>query len=226
MWRPKRPRGLPKRIPARWWKAFKLPGRFHWRKPKAFWAWRKWREHRKHVKPKPAMPVVMYDDVNVSLIPKTAPAVAGYIGGRWPTYPKVVSGWPTAKHLSIAVASIYNADALDIEPGDAPVSLAAEWVKKQLALRTQGNKYNTTRPVVYTSASWGQNLVNTLEKAGLKYDQDFMWWSAHYDPAKGKHICDPSCGFGIKVRAHATQWTDHADNKSLDESLVVAGFFA
>lgn len=181
---------------------------------------------RKHKPaPKPAVKVYMYDDINVDLIPKTAAAVAGYIGGRWPTYPKVQKGWPHAKHLSIAVASNYNADCLDVEPGDATIALAPAWVKKQLAIRKTGNGYNTTKPVVYTSASWGQKLVDALSASGLRYGIDYLWWSAHYDPSKGEHICSPKCGFGLKVTAHATQFTDLADGKHLDESLVLPGFF-
>lgn len=187
----------------------------------------KWHPKNPKPKPKPAPIVaVMYDDVNVGLIPKDAPAVAGYIGGRWPTYDKVVKGWPKAKHLSIAVSSIYDADCLDVEPGDATVAQAAAWVKRQRGLRKQGKVYNTSKPVVYTSASWGQGLVNALSKAGLVYGEDYLWWSAHYNPAQGKHICGPKCGFGLKVTAHGTQWTDHSHNESLDESVLTARFFA
>lgn len=219
-----RPAGAPHRIPKWAWRALKVPGKVSRVKPAWFWAWRKWRLEKR--KPTPAVPIVMYDDVNVALIPKDAPAVAGYIGGAWPTYPKVVAGWPHAKHLSIAVSAIHDADCLDVEPGDASPAQAADWVKRQLRRRRQGAFSNTTRPVVYTSAAFGQKLVDLLEKAGLKYEQDFMWWSAHYDPRKGKHICDSSCGFGIKVKAHATQWTDRSHARSLDESVVRPGFFA
>jgi len=181
--------------------------------------------HKK--KPKPPVPVkvYMYDDINVDLIPKDAVAVAGYIGGRWPTYPKVVAGWPKAKHLSIAVSTAYDADVLDVEPGDATPDQAAAWVKRQLKVRATGRPFNSSRPVVYTNASHGQALVDKLEAAGLKYGQDFLWWSAHYDPAKGEHNCSPKCGFGIKVTAHATQFTDMAGGKNLDESVVLPGFF-
>lgn len=192
-----RPAGIPHKIPRWAWNALKVPGKVKRVKPAWFWLWRKWRLAKK---PLPVVTKVwMYDDVNVALIPKDAEAVAGYIGGRWPTYPKVVEGWPNAKHLSIAVSTIYSADALDVEPGDASIGQAAMWVKKQLKLRSEGNGFNTSRPVVYTSASWGQSLVNALEKAGLKYGQDFLWWSAHYDPSRGAHICSPKCEIG---RAH------------------------
>ena len=208
-----RPHGLPRRIPTWAWK------------------WLKWRTAKKKPPPPPPpppptpKPLLMFDDVNVNLIPKDAVAVAGYIGGHWPTYPKIVAGWPHAKHLSIAVASTYDADCLDVEPGDAPINLAPAWVKRQLALRKQGHKYNTPKPILYTSASWGQALVNACTKAGLVYGRDYLWWSAHYNPVLGKHFCGPKCGFGLRQVAHATQFTDKALGRSLDESIMAPGFF-
>lgn len=176
--------------------------------------------------PGPVTSLLMFDDINVDLIPKDAKAVAGYIGGHWPTYNRVVQMFPHARHLSVAVSTLYDADCLDVEPGDAPISLAPAWVKRQLKLRAQGVKtYNTTLPVLYTSASWGANLINACSKAGLRYGKDYFWWSAHYNPALGKHLCSPKCGFGIKVQAHATQFTDMALGKHLDESFVTPGFF-
>ena len=206
-----RPAGLPRRIPAWAWK------------------WLRWRQGKKPA-PQPPAPkpvqLFMYDDVNVDLIPANAEAVAGYVGGKWQTYYVVVKKWPHAKHLSIAVAHEENADCLDVEPGDSTPDWAAVWVKRQLALRKSGNGYNTTKPVVYTNASSGQALIAKLSAAGLKYGEDYLWWSAHYDPALGKHLCGPRCGFGLKQMAHATQFTDKAEGKSLDESVVTQGFFA
>lgn len=203
-----RPKGLPRKIPAWAWK------------------WLKWRNRKgKHVPtpapvppPPPAKPVEMYDDVNVSLIPLNAEAVAGYVDGRWPTYNTLVKKFPHAAHkLSIAVFASDDADALDVEPGDAVPTQAAAWVKKEHA---KGNK----RPIVYTNASHGQGLVDLLTKAGLKYGVDYLWWSAHYT---GKpHLCSAKCGFGIKVIAHATQWTDMAGGHNLDESLCSAALFS
>ena len=210
-----RPSGLPRRVPAWAWK------------------WLRWRTGKKQ-KPAPTPPPLpapkptrlhMYDDVNVSLIPKNAQAVAGYIGGHWPTYPKVVAGWPHAKHLSIAVASYYDADCLDVEPGDATIAVAPAWVKRQLALRKQGHRYNTSKPILYTSASWGAALIAACTKAGLRYGMDYRWWSAHYNPARGEHFCGPKCGFGLKQVAHATQFTDKALGRSLDESVCSPRFF-
>jgi hypothetical protein len=179
-------------------------------------------------KPKPPAPkpvqLFMFDDINVSLIPKDAQAVAGYIGGKWPTYTKLVGEFPNAKHLSIAVSVLYDADCLDVEPGDASVTQAPVWVKRQLKLRKEHTKtYNTSKPVLYTSASWGQRLVDACTKAGLVYGKDYLWWSAHYTGVS--HFCGPSDGFGIKQTAHATQFTDLAQGKHLDESICSPGFF-
>jgi len=211
-----RPSGLPRRIPAWAWK------------------WLKWRT-RKAPKPSPTpaptpTPVpkpttmLMFDDVNVSLIPKDAQAVAGYVDGHYQTWAKVKAGWPHAKKLPIAVFGQDNGDCLDVEPGDATIFQAPAWVKRQLANWSKSH-HDVARPVVYTSASQMQSLVNTLSKAGLKYGQDYLLWSAHYNPALGRHLCSPKCGFGIKVTAHATQYTDHALGRSLDESLCSPGFF-
>lgn len=211
-----RPSGLPKHIPAWAWK------------------WLKWRTGKKpQPAPKPAPKPVpeppkppkpaptrmfMYDDINVNLIPKNAKAVAGYVDGQWQTIHKILAGWPNAKLLTIAVFPGDNARCLDVEPHDATIAQAPAWVKRQKA---RGEKL----PVLYTSASWGQALVNECTKAGLKYGKDYLWWSAHYDPRKGVHLCGPACGFGLKVTAHATQFTDRANNKSLDESVCSPGFF-
>lgn len=218
-----RPKDAPHRIPEWAWDAYKRLHRTghalgNHRLTSWFWEWAKWRitKWRPHPKPKPVS-LFMYDDVNVSLIPKDAKAVAGYVGGRWPTYPQVVRDFPHAKKLSIAISAIENADCLDVEPGDAEPVQAASWVRRQHA---RGKK----RPIVYTSASQVQHLVNLLDGNGLRYGKDYLLWSAHYT---GKpHFCSPKCGFGIKVKAHATQFTDRAMGRSLDESICSPEFFS
>ena len=170
-------------------------------------------------KPTPApKPVEMFDDVNVSLIPVDAVAVAGYVDGRWPTYNSLVKKFPHAQHkVSIAVFAKDDADVLDVEPGDAKISEAPAWVRRQHA---RGHK----RPIVYTSLAYAPTLIATLKSAGFEYGVDYLLWSAHY--TYKPHLCSPKCGLGMKVIAHATQWTDKAGGKSLDESLVSAEFFA
>lgn len=203
-----RPKSAPKKIPAwaiKWaqWVAATAP----------------WRLKKKH-KPNPPAPapLEMYDDVNVSLIPVTAQAVAGYVDGRWPTYAQLAAKFPHAQHLvSIAVFAKDNADALDVEPGDATVAQAAGWVKRQ---KVRGLKH----AIVYTSLSQAQTLVNALSSQGLSLGVDYLLWTAHYNGSP--HLCSPACGYGFKETAHATQWTDRAEGRSLDESLCSAEFFS
>lgn len=218
-----RPRNIRKHVPAKWWVWEKLPGHFHVRKPKDFWIWRAWRlSLGKFKRPAPApktRTMRMYDDVNLSLIPKDAEAVAGYVGGRWPTWNAIKLRWkfPKAKKLSIAISASENARCLDVEPGDATIAQAPAWVKRQHA---RGEKL----PVLYTSASWGERLIDACTRAGLKYGKDYLWWSAHY--TMREHYCGPACGFGLKHEAHATQFTDRAIGRSLDESICSPRFFA
>ena len=224
-----RPSGLPRRISKKWWAWRKLPGRFHVRKPASFWVWRKWRAHRNDPQPAPPpkpVTVFMYDDVNVNLIPRNAKAAAGYIDGHWQTYLKLKLRCPLAKLVSIAVFPSDNADVLDVEPGDATNAQAPAWVKRQNWRRKNGHKYGTALPVLYTSASNGPHLIAVCTKAGLRYGIDYLWWSAHYDPKWGVHFCHPGCYPGVDHVAHATQYTDHANNEKLDESVCSPEFFA
>lgn len=176
-------------------------------------------------KPKPAK-VFMFDSVTISAIPRTARYVAGYVDGNWKTALKIKLRAPRAKIVTIAVFPQDNADVLDCEPGDATNAQAPAWLRRQLARRKAGVKYGTKLPAVYTSASNGPRLIAVLTKAGLKYGVDYFWWSAHYDPKWGAHFCHPGCFPGIDHVAHATQYTDHANNENLDESIVRSDFFS
>ena len=197
--------------------------------------WRNWRKKLGLVlnqmpKPTPApqpvpVRVYMYDDINIDLIPRTARYVAGYVDGRWQTYLKLKLRCPLAKVMSIAVFPSDDADCLDVEPGDATNAQAPAWVKRQRARRNAGAKSVTRLPVLYTSAANGEALIASCSKAGLVYGSDYLWWSAHYDPRLGLHVCNPTCYRGLQHTAHATQFTDHANNVSLDESVVSPGFF-
>lgn len=202
-----------------------------WRRGSRGWRWAKthlvFRRHKHKpapaptpvVNPVPVQPVPeMYDDVNVSLIPVSAAAVAGYVDGRWPTYVSLVSKFPHTKYrVSIAVFSRDNANVLDVEPGDATIAESIAWVKRQHA---RGVK----KPGVYTAVSWAQKTVDALSAAGLVYGTDYVLWTAHY--TFKPHLCSGKCGFGFKHIAHATQWTDKAGGRSLDESVASAEFFS
>jgi hypothetical protein len=163
-----------------------------------------------------ARPSIMYDSVTLDQVPGDAPAVAGYVGGRWPTYGQLARRVPHARRLSIAVNAGEDADCLDVEPGDAVIAQAAGWVRRQVG---RGVK----RPVLYTSVSQLQALVDALERAAIPRGHVRLW-SAHY--TMRPHLCGPDCGFGLQEHADATQYTDRALGRNLDESLCTAGFWA
>lgn len=166
------------------------------------------------VRPKSTQ-ITMYDSINLSQIPANAEAVAGYVGGMWPTYGTLVLEWPHAKKLSVAVTARQDAECLDVEAGDARADQAGAWVKRQIA---RGIK----KPVVYTSVSQVPLLLRELAKAGVSRSQ-IRLWTAHY--TFKPHLCSSSCGFG-DLKADATQYSDHALGKNLDASLCSAGFFS
>lgn len=183
-------------------------------------AYRAWRKKwwpvlfgkKRKPKPAPLSTIIMYDSVTLSALPKGADAYAGYVNGAWPTFKSL----PLAKHqLSIAVNAGADARCLDVEAGDATPDQAAAWIKKQKAR-------GEILPVVYTSAAYVQPLVNKLDASGLRYGKDYQLWSAHYTGIQ--HFCGPGCGYGIKVRAHATQFKT-STSPNLDTSICSAEFF-
>lgn len=162
-------------------------------------------------------PTTMYDSVTITEIPAGARAVAGYVGGNWPTFRGLVTAFPRARRLSIAIAASEDAHCLDIEPGDATVNEAVAWVRRQLS---RGVK----RPCVYASASQIDGLVAALEAAGLHRSQVRIW-SAHY--GRGRHLCGPAtCGEVRSISADATQYDNRALGRNLDVSVLRRDFFA
>lgn len=157
----------------------------------------------------------MFDTIEVGTVPADPQAVAGYVGGNWPTYSELVQRFPHAHHLSIAVFPSEDADALDVEPGDASPAQAPDWTRRQHA-RGQA------RPVLYASRDTIPEVLSVLAGAGIARSSVRLW-SAHY--TYRPHICGPhSCGAGFE--ADATQWTDKALGRNLDESLCWDAFFA
>lgn len=158
--------------------------------------------------------VVMFDSVDVAEIPESAPAVAGYTGGRWPTYWELVKRFPHAFVLAIAVAASYDATCLDIETGDATIAEAPDWWRRQRARGVQ-------LPWFYISAADAPALIAELEAAGIGRRR-YRLFTAHwtFEP----HLCGPhSCGALEGTTADATQWTNKALGRNLDQSLLAAG---
>ncbi len=162
------------------------------------------------------MPVQMFDSTTVNQVPGDAPAVAGYVGGPWPTYLQLLQLFPRAYHLSIAVNAGEDAECLDIEGGDAEPYEAPAWVRRQLARGVR-------RPVVYASVTIMPTVLAALESDGMS-SSSVRIWTAHYTGIA--HVCTPeSCGYGLQASADATQWTNHALNLALNESLCEDVFF-
>lgn len=156
------------------------------------------------------LPRVMFDDTSVDLIPRLARAVAGYTGGSWPTFSTLLACFPHARKVSIAINSIGRGRILDVEPGDATAAEAWAWWESHPDAKG-----------FYTSQSNLGALVNALAAHGL-VPKDYALWSAHYDGTR--HICGPkTCGAPVEV--DATQWTDRANDRSLDESVVLPSFW-
>ena len=155
----------------------------------------------------------MYDSTEPGQIPGSATAVAGYVGGRWPDFAEEMRRWPHAQQLSIAINASEDAECLDVETGDATPAEAPGWFKRQ---RARGR----LRTKLYCSLSVVPALEAEMSRAGI-HRSEYQIWSAHYSGVP--HICGPS--EGLSSPADATQWTDRALGRNLDESLCSDAFF-
>lgn len=161
------------------------------------------------------MPITMFDNVNLSLLPPGAAAYAGYVDGRFKNFSQLQAKFPHAHLLSIAVFASDDADCLDVETGDATPSEAMVWVVRQF-------ERGVKRPVLYANASTMRVIISLMDAAGIPRST-LRLWSAHY--TKHPHFCGPhTCG-EIPLDADGTQWTDVALGRSLDQSLMDDDFF-
>jgi hypothetical protein len=146
----------------------------------------------------------MLDSTNADSLPEEGEAaVAGYVNGIFNDFDNIVKRFPHLKHLSISVFSGEDADALDVENGDATPGEAPGWVRKQHAR-------GKARPVVYANASTMPQVVQALTDDGIKRDE-YLLWVADYD---GK--ADIPEGFDAK------QYEDH--NEEYDISICEPWF--
>lgn len=112
--------------------------------------------------------MIIYDSTNPDDIPTTASVVAGYVDG---IYAWSDAGWlrfPNAAKISIAVSASSQADALDVETGDATPSQAPGWVNAQLA---RGVK----QPWVYVNRSNRWAVESACQAAGIQPTQMGLW---------------------------------------------------
>jgi hypothetical protein len=167
--------------------------------------------------------IIMYDTITNDQFPPGAAAYAAYVDGNigdQPNFAFIVASFPKAQHLSVALFSDNNADALDVEPGASTPSDIPAWYAAQ-------RKRGIQRPCVYASAStMNSEILPVLSGAGIARDTVRLW-TAHYEV--GEHICGPdSCG-ALSINADGTQWTPNAvvDGVALDldQSLLLENFF-
>jgi hypothetical protein len=163
--------------------------------------------------------ITMFDTALNDQFPAGAAAYAGYVDGsvgNQPNYAYIVSAFPKAEHLSIALFADNNADALDVEAGASVPSDIPGWYARQIARGIQ-------RPVIYASVStMNSTILAVLSGAGIAR-ASVRLWAAHY--GLDEHICGPdSCG-ALSVNADGTQWTSNAQGLDLDQSLLLGNFF-
>jgi hypothetical protein len=160
--------------------------------------------------------LTMFDSIDLAQFPAGPAFVAGYVGGRWPTARELPTRFPHAEMLTIAVTASEDAEALDVETGDAAPGQAPAWWRRQ---RARG----VARPCLYANASTMKAGIVPLVRAGAIPRAAVRLWSAHY--TRTAHICGPkSCG-AVSIDMDGTQWTDRAMGRNLDQSLLLPGFF-
>lgn len=160
--------------------------------------------------------LTMFDSVSLDQIPADAQFLAAYVDGRFANVAEARDRFPHARILSIAVFAAHDADALDIESGDATPGQAVAWYERQKAR-------GVTRPCLYASASVMQSDVVGVLMAAKIPRSSVRLWSAHYTGVP--HICSASsCGL-TSIEMDGTQFTDNALGRNLDESLLAADFF-
>ena len=161
----------------------------------------------------------MYDTIYNNQFPAGAQAYAAYVDGglgNQPNYAYIVNTFPKAEHLSIALFSSNNADALDVEAGAATPGEIPAWCTRQ---RSRGIQ----RPCIYANASTMQGSVLPVLSEAKIARSSVRLWSAHY--GLGEHICGPnSCG-ALSTEADGTQWTSSALGLVLDQSELQSNFF-
>lgn len=151
--------------------------------------------------------VTMYDSIRPSLMPKGAPAYAGYADGTYADMSTVEALFPGATYVSIAIAPTTRAMYIDIEPGNYTASAVPGFIKAGgmgfYASPGAGSGYSV------------QDCLDACSAAGIARPKV---WSAHWI---GRHICGPAtCGY---PQADGTQYVA---TLAWDESVVTApGFF-
>lgn len=151
-----------------------------------------------------------YDSTVAADIPTDAPAVAGYVDGRFAWLPTDWDRFPNRPHLSIAVLPTTNdGDVLDVEAGNATADQAPAWVAMRRAA-------GLARPVIYTSASNADAVRFALTAAGQHADL----WLADWGIAEPQENDLATDVVGIQWADPATGSGGHWDLSVFRESFL------
>lgn len=150
--------------------------------------------------------LTMYDAITkyVALMPTGGDIYAGYDDGSYNDVQAIIDRFPDKPVLSIDVTGANQAQALDVENGDATVADIDPWLA-QYGLA--GPVFD--RPVVYMSVDLARASFPSAHPTGC------LLWSAHY--TQTAHICGPSSCGSLPYDADMTQWGSFQE---FDESLV------
>ncbi len=155
----------------------------------------------------PQSTAVMFDTTTLGALPGKPFALAGYTAGRWPTYPKLRHGWPTAHSVSIAIGWGYRADCLDVEPGDATPAEVPGWINAERRLEA--------KPCIYSDwYEWTTQIRPILVRAHIAGTAILKW------------VADYAGCPALIAGFDADQCTDHAYGRNLDESVVDRSFLS
>lgn len=152
-------------------------------------------------------------------------AVAAYGNGDYANFKAAKKQFPDVHVLEIDVMGEGVGNVGDFESGAMAYAKAGKWAKKRI-------EAGVRRPVIYFSAAFWGEIMQSLKAAGLTR-KDVRIWTAHYTGKE--HICSPKCGLGITGKADATQWGSPPpigklpppyEGHHLDVSKTGPGFFA
>lgn len=151
------------------------------------------------------MTITQYDSIDPSQIPSNPEAVAGYVGGWWPDYSRLVSMFPHARHKSVCVNAGEDGDILDVENGDATPQQAPGWYRRQ---KSRG----VDVVGLYADESTMPEVVSIMSAAGIPMSDYVRWvaWLGATDIPSGDQ---------------ARQYTFRALGRDLDASVCLPEFW-
>lgn len=143
---------------------------------------------------------LMFDGVDPSTVPAGAALYAGYVDGQWQSYTALVAAHPAARHVTICVSTLDDAQVLDVETGDATPEQAPGWAEHQ---RSRGNPY----PAIYMDETAWPAVQKAFADQAVAAP---LYWVAAY-------VDEPTQPVTIPDGAIAVQFYDYG---GYDASLV------